>query len=60
MSDRSKELPGNRAFADLVALDVVPWVRHSYHTTSDPRLTVVAGVSYGGIAASFAAARQAV
>lgn len=57
-ADRSKELPGNPAFADLVALDLVPWVRRSYHTTSDPRLTVVAGISFGGIAASFAAARH--
>lgn len=57
-ADRARELPGNPAFADLVALDLVPWVRHSYHATSDPRLTVVAGISYGGLAAAFAAARH--
>jgi enterochelin esterase-like enzyme len=57
-ADRGKELPGNPAFADFVALDLVPWVRHGYHATSDPRLTVVAGISYGGIAAAFAAARH--
>jgi enterochelin esterase family protein len=57
-ADRSKELPGDPAFADFVALDLVPWVRRNAHATSDPRLTVVAGLSYGGIAASFAAARH--
>lgn len=57
-ADRSKELPANPAFADLVALDLVPWVRRSYNATDNPKLTVVAGISYGGIAAAFAAARH--
>jgi enterochelin esterase family protein len=57
-ADRGKELPGNPAFADFVAHDLVPWVRRDYHATSDPRLTVVAGISYGGIAATFAATRH--
>jgi enterochelin esterase-like enzyme len=57
-ADRGKELSGNSAFADFVALDLVPWVRRSYHTTKDPRLTVVAGSSLGGLAAAFAAARH--
>ncbi|HEX4421641.1 MAG TPA: alpha/beta hydrolase-fold protein [Kofleriaceae bacterium] len=56
--DREQELPGNAAFADFVALDLVPWVRRAFHTTADPRRTVVAGISYGGIAASFAAGRH--
>jgi enterochelin esterase-like enzyme len=57
-TDRGKELSANPAFADFVALDLVPWVRSSYHTTNDPRLTVVAGISLGGLAAAFAAARH--
>jgi len=57
-ADRNKELPGNPAFADFVALDLVPWVRRAYHATDDPRLTVIAGISYGGIAAAFGAARH--
>jgi enterochelin esterase-like enzyme len=57
-ANRGKELSANPAFADFVALDLVPWVRRSYHTTNDPRLTVVAGVSLGGLAAAFAAARH--
>ena len=56
--DRDRELPGNAAFADFVALDLVPWVRRAYHATGDPRRTVVAGISYGGIAAAYAAERH--
>ena len=57
-ADRDKELPGNAAFADYVALDLVPWVRRTYHATSDPRRTVVAGISFGGIGAAYAAGRH--
>jgi enterochelin esterase family protein len=57
-ADRGKELPGDPPFADFVALDLVPWVRRTYHATRDPRRTVIAGLSYGGIAAAFAAARH--
>lgn len=57
-ADRSKELPHDAAFADFVALDLVPWVRRTYHATDDPRLTVIAGISFGGIAATFAASRH--
>ena len=57
-ADRGKELPGNPAFADFVAHDLVPWVRKTYHATSDPRSTVVAGISFGGIAATYAATRH--
>lgn len=57
-ADRAKELPGNPAFADFVAHDLMPWVRKTYHATSDPRSTVVAGISFGGIAATYAAARH--
>jgi enterochelin esterase-like enzyme len=56
-ANRGKELSANATFADFVALDLVPWARRSYHTTNDPRLTVVAGVSLGGLAAAFSAAR---
>jgi tetratricopeptide (TPR) repeat protein len=38
--DRDKELPGNAAFADFVALDLLPWVRRGFHVTDDPRRTV--------------------
>jgi enterochelin esterase family protein len=57
-TNRMKELALNEAFADFVALDLVPWVRSTYHATSDPTRTVIAGISLGGLAASFAASRH--
>jgi enterochelin esterase-like enzyme len=55
---RSKELPPNPAFADFLAQELVPWVRARYTVTADPRQTVVAGSSFGGIAATFAGLRH--
>jgi enterochelin esterase-like enzyme len=51
---RSKELPPNPAFAEFLAKELVPWVRARYTVTSDPAQTVVAGSSFGGIAATYA------
>src|SRR5262249_50660633 len=55
---RNVELPCNASFADFLAKELVPWVRQNYHVTSDPKQTVVAGSSYGGLASSFAAFRH--
>jgi len=55
---RSSELPPNPAFADFLARELLPWVRSRYSVTTDPRLTVVAGSSYGGIAATYAGLRH--
>jgi enterochelin esterase family protein len=55
---RNKELPCNADFADFLAKELVPWVRQNYHVTADPKQTVVAGSSYGGLASSFAAFRH--
>jgi len=55
---RNKELPPNPAFADFLATELLPWVHAHYTVTSDPALTVVAGSSYGGIAATYAGLRH--
>ena len=55
---RNKELPPNPDFADFLAKELVPWIHAHYNVTSDPRLTVVGGSSYGGIAATFAGLRH--
>jgi enterochelin esterase family protein len=55
---RSRELPPNSDFADFLAKELLAWVHAHYNVTSDPRLTVVAGSSYGGIAATYAAFRH--
>jgi enterochelin esterase family protein len=55
---RSKELPPNPDFADFLAKELIPWVRDRYNVTRDPRQIVVAGSSYGGIAATYAGLRH--
>jgi len=55
---RNKELPPNSAFADFLATELLPWVHAHYTVTSDPKLTTVAGSSYGGIAATYAGLRH--
>jgi enterochelin esterase family protein len=55
---RNKELPPNPDFGDFLAKELLPWMHAHYNVTSDPRLTVVAGSSYGGIAATYAGLRH--
>ena len=56
--DRMRDLIPNPTFADFVALDLVPWVRAHYHATSDPRRTVLSGISLGGLSAAYGAFRH--
>jgi enterochelin esterase family protein len=53
-TSRNDELPCNARFADFLATEVVPWMRQNYNVTSNPKETVVAGSSYGGLASTFA------
>jgi enterochelin esterase family protein len=55
---RSRELPCNPNFADFLSFELAPWMRRQYNVTSDPRQTVVAGSSYGGLAATYAGLRH--
>lgn len=57
-ASRRDELPCNARFADFLAEEAVAWVRENYHVTSDPNRTIVAGSSYGGLAATFAGFRH--
>ena len=57
-TSRDVELACNASFADFLAKELVPWLRQNYHVTTDPQQTVVAGSSYGGLAASCAALRH--
>jgi enterochelin esterase family protein len=54
---RNKELPPNPQFADFLATELLPWVQARYTVTRDPKLTTVAGSSFGGIAATYAGLR---
>ena len=55
---RSRELPPNPTFAGFLAQELVPWVRARYSVTTDPSRVVIAGSSYGGIAATYAGLRH--
>jgi len=55
---RNTELVHNASFADFIAKELVPWVRQSYHVSSDPARNVVGGLSNGGLAAAFIAWRH--
>jgi len=57
-TSRNVELPCNAGFADFLAKELIPWVRQNYNVTADPKQTVMAGSSYGGLAASYAAFRH--
>src|SRR5258708_2998894 len=52
---RSLELPCYEPFVEYLKQELLPWVRTHYHVTSDPTRTIVAGSSYGGLAAAFVA-----
>lgn len=50
MKTRSAELPGNDAFSDVVAEEIVPLAQQKLATTVPAKRTVLSGSSYGGLA----------
>lgn len=53
---RTRELPPrNNLFDRFLAEELLPWVRARYRVTHDPAATVIAGSSFGGLAALNAA-----
>lgn len=54
---RNLELPCYSRFVESLTQELVPWVSRRYFVTKDPSLTIVAGSSYGGLAAAYAAFR---
>jgi enterochelin esterase-like enzyme len=54
-ADRERELACYKPFADFLAKELLLRVRERYQVTSDPAKTVIAGSSYGGLAATCAA-----
>src|SRR5262249_11704210 len=56
--DRSGVLPCSAPFAYFLVEDLLPWLREHYAVTSDPTQVVVAGSSYGGLAAAYAGFRH--
>jgi enterochelin esterase-like enzyme len=56
---RERDLLCSDPFALFVVKELIPWVRDKYPATSDPTRTVVAGSSYGGLAAAWIGFRHA-
>jgi enterochelin esterase-like enzyme len=55
MAIREKELACHPPFARFLAQEMVPWLRQTYHLTTEPMQTHLAGGSVGGLAAAYAA-----
>lgn len=55
MGQRNRDLGGYPAFADFVALELIPWVRNHYRIKNGPGHVVLVGSSRGGVAASHCA-----
>src|SRR5439155_4003395 len=55
---RSRDLVCSASFADFLAKELVPWARKNYHVSADPARAIVAGSSYGGLCATYAAGRH--
>ena len=55
---RLVDLVANPEFADFMAQELMPWVRSHYNVTKDPKKTVIAGYSAGGLAAPYVALRH--
>ena len=51
--DRGEELPCNEVFAAAVVNEILPWLGERFRVTSEREGRVVAGQSYGGLAAAW-------
>lgn len=54
---RSRQLPCHPLFADFMVKELIPWVQRHYNVTAEPGRTIIAGASYGGLAAAYVALR---
>ncbi len=56
--DRNVDRPCSAPFADFLVDELLPWLHERYAAASDPERVVVAGSSYGGLAAAYAGFRH--
>lgn len=52
---RNRELPCYARFISCLTQELIPWISRRYLVTKNPSQTIVAGSSYGGLAAAYAA-----
>lgn len=55
---RDRDYVNSPDFADFVAKELQPWVTAHYRVSREPRDSVVAGASFGGLAAAFIGLRH--
>jgi enterochelin esterase family protein len=55
---RDRDLRCSEPFADFLAKELVPWVRSHYRVSAQPKNTVIAGSSFGGLCAAFCGLRH--
>ena len=53
--ERTRELPCHAPFVEFLADELLPWARDRWSLDGDPARSVVAGSSFGGLAAVYAA-----
>lgn len=56
--ERISELGNSARFAQSLGDEIVPWLRKSWHVTTDPRRVIVTGSSAGGLGAVFVAFKR--
>jgi enterochelin esterase family protein len=56
-ASRDRDLECYPPFADFLAKELVPWARQRYRFSAEPELTIVGGVSLGGLTAAYCAHR---
>jgi enterochelin esterase-like enzyme len=52
---RNDDLQPNEKYQQFIGKDLVPWIRKRYRVSRDPKQNVVAGSSFGGLAAAYTA-----
>lgn len=52
---RNRELPCNDLFGKSLVNEFLPWVQSHFHVAATPSQTILAGSSYGGLAAAYTA-----
>ena len=57
LEERNRELACHQPFVDFLTQELMPWVHEHYHVTTNPAQTIVAGSSFGGLAAAFVGLR---
>jgi enterochelin esterase family protein len=58
IASRMTEMACNPALPDVLADELLPWVRNSYSVTDDPARVVVGGMSFGGLASAWVPFRR--